>query len=553
MLLIIAIPSFISILNNSYFNMHDDNHIVRLYLLDVGIKQGNFFPRWVDGLGFGYGYPLYNFYPPLIYYIAEVFHLLGLSLVISMKSVLIIGFILATFGMYLFAKKVTKSGLASLVATVFYNYFFYHATTVYVRGAFAEFFTMSILPFILWAIFCLFEKPNLKNSLILGITFSLLILNHPLIAFPFLLFLIFIYLFLLFKSKERTSFTKFWILGFLYGLCISGFFWIPSIIEKNITFVDAVLTKDLYNYKLHFIYLSQLWYSPWGFGASVPGPYDGISFQIGKVYLLIFGLSFIFALIKKNKSVIFFGLLTILSIFMSLTYSQFIWDNIKYFWYIQFPWRFFTFTAIFISITNSYFIFYLTQKFNKYLMFLITLTIILFIIYKNFNYFKPQRYLNYPESFYTSDEEIKWHVSRNSFEFAPYGIATTKTDLGVITLDVPKEKIPKTTYLKISGDFSAKQTLNNFSKKIFKINSKEESVFRLNTYNFPGWTAYINNQKLKISDNNRLKLITVNIPKGEYELKFVFENTNIRTIANIISIISIILGLFLYNKKIKDD
>jgi hypothetical protein len=62
LILIITLPAFISLLKPGYFSMHDDQHIVRLFLLEQGVKQGYFFPRWVDGLGFGYGYPLFNFF-----------------------------------------------------------------------------------------------------------------------------------------------------------------------------------------------------------------------------------------------------------------------------------------------------------------------------------------------------------------------------------------------------------------------------------------------------------------------------------------------------------
>src|SRR3989344_4879510 len=94
LLLIITIPSFLRILNNNYFSMHDDQHITRLFLLDQGLKQGYLYPRWVGGLGFGFGYPLFNFYPPLIYYIGELFHILGFSLIWSIKLDFISGFYL---------------------------------------------------------------------------------------------------------------------------------------------------------------------------------------------------------------------------------------------------------------------------------------------------------------------------------------------------------------------------------------------------------------------------------------------------------------------------
>src|SRR5438552_2375130 len=94
LILIITVPAFSSLLNNFFFSMHDDEHIARLYLLDKGLHQGYLYPRWVDFLGFNFGYPLFNFYPPLVYYVGEFFHLFGFSLIWSVKLTFMLGFFL---------------------------------------------------------------------------------------------------------------------------------------------------------------------------------------------------------------------------------------------------------------------------------------------------------------------------------------------------------------------------------------------------------------------------------------------------------------------------
>ena len=135
--LIITIPAFISLLNPWYFSMHDFQHIARLFLLDTGIHQGSLFPRWVDLLGFNFGYPLFNFYPPLIYYISEIFRLLGATYVWSIKSMIIVGYLVGAVGVYLLGRKLFSTNIAAVLAAALFTFFTYHATLVYVRGAFA--------------------------------------------------------------------------------------------------------------------------------------------------------------------------------------------------------------------------------------------------------------------------------------------------------------------------------------------------------------------------------------------------------------------------------
>ena len=76
-----------------FFSMHDDQQIARLFELDISLKAGQIPPRWVENLGFGYGYPFFNFYPPLVYYLGEIFHTMGFSFINSTKLVILSGFV----------------------------------------------------------------------------------------------------------------------------------------------------------------------------------------------------------------------------------------------------------------------------------------------------------------------------------------------------------------------------------------------------------------------------------------------------------------------------
>ena len=69
------------------YTIHDDQQIARLFVFDQALGHGQFPVRWVDGLGFGFGYPLFVFYPPLVYMLSELFHLTGFSFINSIKLV----------------------------------------------------------------------------------------------------------------------------------------------------------------------------------------------------------------------------------------------------------------------------------------------------------------------------------------------------------------------------------------------------------------------------------------------------------------------------------
>src|SRR3990170_2107258 len=103
---LLAVPALLPLFHSGFFTMHDDQQVARLYELDRALAAGQFPARWVKDLGFGYGYPLFIFYPPLVYYLGEVFHLLfGATYILSIKLVFVSAFLGAALAMYLWAKE----------------------------------------------------------------------------------------------------------------------------------------------------------------------------------------------------------------------------------------------------------------------------------------------------------------------------------------------------------------------------------------------------------------------------------------------------------------
>ncbi len=94
----------------------------------------------------------------------------------------------------------------------------------YVRGALAEFFSLALLPLVFLAIYTLSKNLTFKKSIFLGFSFALLILNHPLIAFPSAFFMGAFIIFLFFFSKNKVTFAKYVVVGILTGLSLSAFF-----------------------------------------------------------------------------------------------------------------------------------------------------------------------------------------------------------------------------------------------------------------------------------------------------------------------------------------
>src|SRR5436189_5911868 len=88
-----------------FFPMHDDVQVVRVFEMGRALKDGMFPVRWVNDLGYGYGYPIFNFYAPLAYYIGGFFIAFTHDALLATKITMMVGILFAGISMYFLARK----------------------------------------------------------------------------------------------------------------------------------------------------------------------------------------------------------------------------------------------------------------------------------------------------------------------------------------------------------------------------------------------------------------------------------------------------------------
>lgn len=530
-----------------FFPIHDDEQIARVFELHKALQDGQIPVRWVSDLGFGFGYPLFNFYPPASYYSAEIFHLVGFSFIDSTKLVFFLSFLLAALFMYLWVKG-HFGELAGIFAAILYTYAPFHAVEIYVRGSMPSFLAYALIPAVFWITDRLFRRRKISYAIILGLFVALIPLSHILILLVFFPFFVVYLGYKIFEYKEKfKSIFPLLFLSSLVAFGLSAFFLIPSLLEKNYTIVDKINTGELYSYKLHFVCVKEFFNSTWGYGGSLPDCMSGLSFEIGKVHLLLAFASFlifIYLFIKKKTSKIKLPLLVFLmflfSVYIVNSHSSWIWDNVKVLSYLQFPWRFLTMTAVFSSFLGGFVIFLAQKYFGKTLTLAISIFLIIVSIVIVASDFKQQNYLNVGDSYYTNLDDIRWRVSKASFEFVPRGIATKLSDIKTTQVDLDKNDLPLNPYKVIKGTASVTVQSNLSQSKVFSISSKDKSTIQINTFSFPGWEATLDGREIKYSDKNKLKLITVDVPSGSHRLELNFKNTIARAIGNAITLVTIL-------------
>jgi len=493
--LILSIPAVWALFVPGFYGASDDLHIAWLYELDRVVKMGQFPPRFVPDLSFGYGYPLFNFVFPLPFYLGEAFHLLGLTFVDSIKAVFLLSIPLSGYFMYKFVRIYTP-GILAIAAAVVYIYTPYRATDIFVRGAVGESLAFVFLPLIAFAV----AKGNIG---ILALSTAGLIMSHNIMAYMFLPF--FATLALLIGSKIKSFF------GFTLGLIISSFFWLPAIVESNLMKYDTV-----FNFKDHFPTIRQLFTPYFGYGASVAGPYDGMSFFLGLVNIILV-IEAVIHFVRGRSKIVAWALFAFsLAIFMMNFRSSIIWDNLPLLPYFQFPWRFLSLTTFIVPVLV---IAFAKHKHLNYF----ALAIIIAAVALNFRYFKPHDFLGRGDDYYIN-------------RYIPVPAASEEyLKTGEEYLRLPKDT--KTRPDKVSPDQGLSASFN--------VDYEEETTLDYHKYYFPGWEVKIDGEKVDVGAGEPYGQVQFKVPKGEHLIEISFRETPLRKILDVISLFGLVTALVL--------
>lgn len=429
-ILLLSIPAVWPIVAPGFFPVHDDVQAARVQQMYAALRGGQFPVRWVPDLGYGYGYPVFNFYNPLPYYFGAGFMFAGFNVLTATKLMYVFPVFLSGIAMFIFAK-LFLTDLASLLAGILYVYAPYHAVQIYVRGAVAEYWAYAILPLVFYALW--------KKKIILGaLSLAALILSHNLTSFMSIPFILMSPIFFVKKiagtSEPRSCETMThgrrpweWLAIITLALGASAFFWLPSILESGKTGVDQMVFEKFDPPAKHVAYPLQLWSGVWGYGGSSSGIDDGLSFQVGKIHLIgslvamviwLYGYMVKKAVSHLNHLTIFAITGLFFSLFMMLPPSRPIWDAFPVLAYIQFPWRFLTFASFFSSALTASVISKLTSRRLNWLLF--TAYCLLFTAY-SVRFFQPKFKFPVIVAELISREKLVWDYSKISDEYLPKG------------------------------------------------------------------------------------------------------------------------------------
>lgn len=485
-IIISFVPTLLGLIHQGFFVSDDANWmVIRFSAFYEAIRHGQFPVRFLYRLNHGYGYPVSDFLYPLFMYLGVFIKATGVGFVATIKFVFAFSVISSGVGMYLWLKKFsTRTG--AMLGALCFVYFPYHLFDIYTRGSIGEVLALAVIPFIFWQI----ERKSVSMT---GFLIGLFFLAHNTLALLFLPVIV-IYMYL------RAFLVREILISFLLGLGISCFFWLPAVVDQQVTVFALTPVSDIAQY---FITFKSLTLHGW-------------------ITLLILGMVSITWGKIRDRNTTFFVLVFLISACLTLSFSEFIWKLFHFDKLVQFAFRFLSVGMLALSylLARSF------ATIPRQTKIFSGIVILLIILYSAQPYLYPKAFQDYPDGYYTTNQDTT--TVKNEY------MSRWVKHIPDTSASVPVEII--------RGQGMIERFSTNGNKLSFVSVMKTSGVIRIAIMYFPGWQVFIDNKAIDdISYHNDFGVMEFHVPQGTHTIHASFGETPLRLVSDVISLLSFLI------------
>lgn len=492
-LIVCIVPALIGIFHPGLFENDDAvGMVIRFSAFFQTLRNGEFPTRFLMRLNNGYGYPVSDFLYPGFLYLGVLIHVLGFNFLNTIKIILGGSVLFSGIFCFLWLRKLFVT-IGAFVGSLTYVFFPYHLWDVYKRGSVGEIFALAIVPFVFWQV----ER---RNIYLASLGIGLLILAHNTLAILFLPVIVG------YMVIRKVFTVQYQVISVISGLALSVFFWLPALYDKQFTIFDNTQISDYGQYFLP------------------PEPLT----LLGYIFIATVIISIYVISRRREKMLYYFFFVTLVTCFLALPFSNFLWHVLPFPKYIQFPFRFLSVVCLGVAFLLGSSIDFFTKTFQW-----ITVGIFLVLIYFSSSFFLfPTIYQFHPDGFYSTNEDTT--TVKN--EYMPRWVQTFPTS-------EPKSKVDV-----LNGQATIRNLIEKGVKTTFQVNVETKSIIRINTIYFPGWKVFVNGAEQKISYGNTYGVMDIALETGNYIIQTKFTETPVRLVADYISLISFVILLIFWLK-----
>jgi hypothetical protein len=526
-------------------------HLYRLIELDHLIGQGVWFPRWAPDFVFGFGYPIFNFYAPLAYYLSLPLHWVGLSFASSATVFFVACTFVAAVAMCALARSLLDNNWhAGIAAAVTYVYAPTHVYDNLYRSAWATVLAYALVPFILWALVRWYQSGRLRylNALALGI--AALMLSHNVTALLVLpvtgmATLAFYPLTITSASAGVTRRVVHPIVAAWFavvaGLALSAFFWVPALAETQYVQTWRLTIPPDFDFHTHF--LSPAEWIAWPAPAEVGRINPDLVNTIGPVHAILAAAGLLGILVLSRKApprvipLAFFGLVLAAALGMTIPFSTPIWERASLLASLQFPHRFLELAAPAVAILAAVAIATLPVRLQLGTGLVACAALVIAAV--PFLYPRPQPPIDPNPTL--ADMLAHEHMtgalgttaSGEYFPIAVQFIPRSSAFEDAIAIGSNPQRFESRSLP--PGARIVAQQAGPLSYEL-QIETPRLFTATFRHFYFPGWQGYVDGQPVSTTPSQGQGLSTFEVPAGTHQIALAFGSTPARDAATLISI-----------------
>jgi hypothetical protein len=537
-------------------------HYYRVPLLNEQLSQGILFSRWSPDLIFGYGYPLFNFYPPLsAFLLTLVSWLTGHNLLIGWN--LTEGLILAAagIGMFLLGRRLfgAVGGVFAAAAFVLSPVMLYQ---IYERSSLSNALALAWAPYALLALLNVATGATARRIGWAAIAIAGLLLSHlstamlltvPIIGAGMIVALVADR----HGARKRVAGV---LLAALGGLALAAFVWLPALGEiRDTQYQTAIAGVE------PSLFFADAFRWP-------PPPLDGLAnpdlpqaIGVVQVGLGVIGLGVAsVSVIRRRRQpigwwnstellIIYSGFMGLIGIFFATPVSTWLWRNWPLLLNFQFPARWLDLAVFWLALPCGWLMARFIANGNKWRVALSLLA--LGVVCANaLPYVYPLRWrTDLPAQPTLTDltrqaqQQYGIYGLTSWGEYAPAtvtnwpaGLPFPGADAGA-TLDqkLDRAQLPVDAVITSSGGPTS---------ATIQLNLPRQHTLAFYTFYFPGWQAKLDGRAITVEPDD-LGRIRVTVPAGQHALAVFFGETPLRAIADLASIVAVgFIGLALWSR-----
>jgi hypothetical protein len=503
-------------------------HLTYTYLFDRALTEGQFPVRWVEWVREGHGQPLFNFYQPGLFYFVQAIHLVVPSLTLSLKVTILLLWWVGTGFVYLAFRRLGR--LAAAAGALAFAFSPYLLLDLFVRCAYPEFAGITFGAGVFWALDGWLRTTRPMWLPTVAVLAALMAVSHPpmsLILSP--VFLAYtVYLLLTRRTSIRAG-AALLPAGFLAG-GLAAFYLLPAIAELDLI-KSAALRSGGYDYHLHFVAARQWLPLGWGFGGSVEGLDDGMSFQLGAAQWLALGIAAIVSAVHllrrsatlRTLELVFWLVVAIGAMFSMSRASVRVWEVLPPLAFVQFPWRFLTVVVFATAALSAHLVSMISDR-RLQAAFVIGLAIVQ--VQLSYTHLRPRGQIT-RETMDIDWWEWRYSKAAQTSAYIEHGYYPASL------ADVPRNIA---RYTVIDGTANVTEVSHKGHALELDVAADAPVILRINSPTFPGWLVTIDGRPADAALAGGYPSVTV--PAGRHRVRAAFTNTPVRAWANAVTIAS---------------